>query len=235
MECITWSVTFGWSFSKALDFYSKASSAVWLNCSILLKSTNDTEGQDTRPNWSSCVGSYRSMKRDNITKCGGILMSLSCSGNIMFSKCMCLYVNNLLYVPHIHFQPKATAIHKTTLHMLGLVDVLCLLGAFSSPEVKKSHYWVKSHLSCSPLILPRDKHLFPYEAWSTCMMGIWVSGITIQNYTSQQGNSSGHYSYICTMHRASSGALRRAIKARFPSVICKNSQSIEHSVALNLT
>lgn len=57
-------------------------------------------------------------------------MSLSCSGNIMFSKCMCLYVNNLLYVPHIHFQPKATAIHKTTLHMLGLVVVLCLLGAF---------------------------------------------------------------------------------------------------------
>lgn len=165
------------------------------------------------------------MKRDNITKCTGIFMSrrmLYCSSKILCCQDVCACMP--------YFQPKATGINKTTLHMLGLVDVLCLLGAFSSPEVKKSHYWVKSHLSCSPLILPRDKHLFPYEAWSTCMMGIWVSGITVQNYTSQQGNSSGHYSYICTMHRASSGALLRAIKARFPSVICKNSKSKEHRV-----
>jgi hypothetical protein len=54
---------------------------------------------------------------------------LSSSSNILCCQvvCACMLIT---YVPHIHFQPKATGINKTTLHMLGLVVVLCLLGAF---------------------------------------------------------------------------------------------------------
>lgn len=161
------------------------------------------------------------MKRDNITKCTGIFMSrrmLYCSSKILCCQDVCACMP--------YFQPKATGINKTTLHMLGLVVVLCLLGAFFLllfPRGKEQS--LLSPITCELLPIITAKTQAPIYLWGVKHL--------------HDGNQTSPFKMILvskvvaiaiTMHKASSGALRHALKARFPSVICKNSKSREHRV-----